>query len=143
MVGFIYRTIGNYIESNSGHCEAFTAPLDVRLFSDEETVLQPDILVVCDPGRTGDKYIDGAPDLVIEVVSPTNPGHDYVRKLDLYIRAGVREYWIVDPDEKKVVVYMTGGDDGKDVTMQIYSFNDDIPVHIYDGNLTISLADFD
>ncbi len=140
--GATFTALRNFIYSRNGRCEAFNAPLDVKLYEDEDTMVQPDVFVVCDPDKVGDKHIDGAPDLVIEIVFPTNPGHDYIRKLDLYMKAGVREYWIVDPEEKRIVVYIPGVGDDRDITMHIYSFKDDVPVFIYDGQLKINLSEF-
>ena len=131
-----------YIRDNKGDCRVFIPPLDVKLFKKEDTILQPDVLVVCDPKKIGEKRVDGAPDLVIEVVSPANPGHDYIRKLELYLKAGVREYWIVDPEEKRVVVYIPGTGEDRDLSGRIYRFDQDIPVFIYKGELTINLKQF-
>ena len=140
--GFLSFEIERYVRDNKCECEVFIAPLDVKLFKKEETMVQPDVLVVCDPKKIGEKYIKGAPDLVIEVVSPANPGHDYIRKLELYLRAGVREYWIVDPEEKRVVVYIPGTGEDRDLSGRIYRFDQDIPVFIYKGELTINLKQF-
>jgi len=87
-------------------CELFTAPFDVRLNvnEDDDTVCQPDLLVVCDHSKLDGKCCNGAPDLVIEISSPSTARHDRVIKLRLYQKAGVREYWIVDPETKTVQV---------------------------------------
>lgn len=143
IVVYLLMTIGSYIKSKKDSCEVFTAPLDVKLFENEDTILQPDVLVVCDPKKITDKRVEGAPDLAIEVVSSSNPGHDYIRKLDLYMKAGVREYWIVDPTEKRIVVYIPGTADDKEITVQFFGFSDEVPVYIYDNELRISLAEFD
>ena len=82
----------------------YTSPFDVCLFQDERTVVQPDVLVVCNKDILTDKGCTGAPDWVIEVISESNSSHDYVRKLMQYQKAGVREYWIVDPYQSKVTV---------------------------------------
>ena len=92
-------------------CRVLIAPLDVRLpRSDEtdaavDTVVQPDLLVVCDPARIDERGVRGAPDWIIEVLSPATAAHDQVRKRDLYERAGVREYWLVHPTDRIVTVY--------------------------------------
>lgn len=67
--------------------------------------VEPDISVICDPEKLTDKGCTGAPDWIIEIISPGNPEHDYIRKLNLYADAGVREYWIVDPRDRKILVY--------------------------------------
>jgi Uma2 family endonuclease len=90
-------------------CDVYAAPFDVKLSADEEddrpTIVQPDITVICDPAKLTDQGVTGAPDLVIEIVSPDSGFHDRGRKFDLYRDSGVREYWIVDPDERVVEVY--------------------------------------
>jgi Uma2 family endonuclease len=92
-------------------CRVLIAPLDVRLPSGDEadaaadTVVQPDLLVVCDPARIDERGVRGAPDWIIEVLSPATAAHDQVVKRDLYERAGVREYWLVHPTDRIVTVY--------------------------------------
>ncbi len=99
---------GQLYEFLKGHpCKAFYAPFDVRLDADKEddTVVQPDIVVICDQSKLDDKGCKGAPDLVVEIVSPSSSRHDKVRKFNKYLVAGVKEYWIVDPGDKTVMVY--------------------------------------
>lgn len=93
-------------------CELFAAPFDVRLadstaVSDNyvETVVQPDIIVVCDPSKIDSRGCNGAPDLIIEITSPSTGKNDLTIKFDLYQRHGVKEYWIVHPDEQTVMVF--------------------------------------
>ena len=93
-------------------CRVVSAPFAVRLFEKEgdrpedvKTVVQPDIAVICDRAKIDRIGCKGAPDLVIEILSPSNRRHDQIKKMDLYWRAGVREYWIVDPEEKTVLTY--------------------------------------
>jgi Uma2 family endonuclease len=91
-------------------CRAFISPLDVRPFPEEDnsddTVVQPDLLVVCDKGKIAKGSINGAPDLVIEVVSPSNSEKELLLKFQMYLESGVREYWLVYPEEKRVLVYL-------------------------------------
>jgi Uma2 family endonuclease len=100
------RQIANYLHGKP--CRVFSAPFDVRLFFEEDenddTVVQPDISVICDPKKLGPEGCRGAPNLVIEILSPSNSGIEYLRKLNLYLKAGVREFWIVSPDDKTVQV---------------------------------------
>lgn len=123
----------DYIQSKGGSCEAFFAPLDVQLDCDEWTMMQPDLLVVCDPDQVKDWGIWGAPDFVLEVVSPSSRNNDKLLKLKKYRNAGVREYWIVDLEEKLVIAYRFGEEN----TFGIYGFENKVPVWIYDGDLEI------
>jgi len=84
-------------------CTPFIAPLDVRL--SETDVVQPDILIVCDEKKIQDNYIDGAPDVAIEVISPGSLKHDRLRKFNLYARFGVQEYWLVSPQNTLVEIF--------------------------------------
>ncbi|AYD39596.1 Uma2 family endonuclease [Clostridium fermenticellae] len=127
--------INNYIKSNNGNCKVYSAPFDVFLSNDDNinncrNIIQPDISVICDKNKLDDKGCMGAPDLIIEIVSPFNPSNDYIRKLALYDLYKVREYWIVNPMKKSILVYRL------DDTMhygapEIYSFTDKIKVGIY------------
>lgn len=125
---FLDRTIGNYIIDNNGYCEIFPAPFSVHLFNDDKKYLEPDLSVICDPNKLNDKGCFGAPDWIIEIVSPHSKRMDYYTKLALYRTASVREYWIVDPLRKSIIVYDMEHDDGP----ILYSFNDKIKVNIYD-----------
>lgn len=124
----LYMIINNYIKSNRGRCEAYYAPFAVKLFDDSKTIVEPDISVICDPDKLTDKGCSGAPDWIVEVASPTNTAHDYVRKLNLYVKAGVREYWIVDPMVKEISVYYFE----QSSFPTSYTFEDKVKVNIYD-----------
>lgn len=102
---FLSKKIANFIDGKNGSCKVYPAPFAVKLFNDSKSIVEPDISVICDRGKLTDKGCSGAPDWIIEIVSPGNPGHDYVRKLNLYADAGVREYWIVDPLSETISVY--------------------------------------
>jgi Uma2 family endonuclease len=90
-------------------CRAFHAPFDVRLFYEEDesddTVVQPDLVVICDPQKLGEEGCRGAPDMVVEILSPSNTAIEMQRKLLLYKEAQIREYWIVDPKNKHISIY--------------------------------------
>ena len=110
ILGELYLQLGNYLKGKK--CKAYFAPFDVRLFEKEEdhpknvdTVVQPDLMVVCDQNKVDRHGVHGAPDLVIEIISNSSRRLDRLTKLNLYQRAGVREYWIVDPDSCVVSVY--------------------------------------
>ncbi|MDR2028022.1 MAG: Uma2 family endonuclease [Treponema sp.] len=98
------RQMGNYLQGKP--CRVRPAPYDVRLFyaedGSDDTVVQPDISVICDEKKRGPEGCRGAPDLVVEILSPSNTADEYVRKFNLYMKAGVREYWIVAPASKTV-----------------------------------------
>ena len=104
VLGKIHVQIGNFLRDKS--CEVFFAPIDVRLNADtkDDIVVQPDLIVVCDKSKIDRKCILGAPDLIIEVLSPSSASHDTIRKFMLYLNSGVREYWILDPDTGSVIV---------------------------------------
>ena len=125
----LHVTIGQYIREKGGSCEVYPAPFAVRLFGDDKTVVEPDISVICDPDKLTDKGCNGAPDWVIEIISPSTSSHDYIRKLNLYADAGVREYWIVNPIDRSVYVYLLEGDD---FMTTAYTFKDKVRVNIYD-----------
>ena len=139
ILGELYTAINNYIKSKSGSCRVFPAPFAVKLRKDKENIVEPDISVICDRSKLTDKGCCGAPDWIIEIVSPGNPGHDYVRKLNLYNDAGVREYWIVDPRTERVFVYYLGQ---ADFQMEAYTFQDKIKVNIY-NDLWIDFRELD
>ena len=96
--------LNSYIRNSNGACRVFHAPFDVKLSDTPLTVVQPDIMIICDKDKLDGKRCNGAPDFIIEIVSPNNPADDYIRKLYYYEHAGVREYWIVDPRRKTVSV---------------------------------------
>lgn len=126
---YLSRVIGNYIESQDGECEVYTAPFAVFLNEEKNTnYLEPDLFVVCDPSKLGEDGCHGAPDWVIEIVSPTSRPRDYMKKMLKYGTACVREYWIVDPEKKITTVYGFEKE-----TMEEYPFGEAVPVGIYDG----------
>ncbi|MCD8217133.1 MAG: Uma2 family endonuclease [Clostridiales bacterium] len=118
----------NYIKGKSGACSVFPAPFDVKLNDAPLTIVQPDIIVVCDKDKLDGKRCNGAPDFVIEIVSPGNPSDDYIRKLYYYKIYGVREYWIVDPGRKTVTVNCFE----KNLISITYPFSSSIRVNIYE-----------
>ena len=129
IVGEIFRKIGNYLEGKP--CRAFISPLDVVLFEkvkkNSQNVFQPDVFVICDPKKISKNRIYGAPDLVIEIVSPSSETFDYFKKFWLYMKYGVKEYWIINPDTKQIFAHINGEEDTKK-----YSFDDKIKAGIFD-----------
>lgn len=122
LVGGLYRILGEHIDAKKLPCVAIVAPFAVNLFADDSTFVEPDMLVVCDKNKLSDRACEGAPDLVVEVVSPSSRHMDYAKKNALYSEAGVREYWIVDPERRRTTVYRYE----EDAAPQILPF--DVPV---------------
>ena len=125
--------------------KVYPAPLDVRLFPKNDdgdtTVLQPDIIVVCDPEKITDKGCVGAPTLVVEILSPSNRGHDTLRKYDKYQKAGVPEYWVVDPENKILEVFLlTGGENHGEYRRKGYGPDESVSITVLPG-CTINLKD--
>lgn len=127
LVSQFTKVIGNYIDARHGDCEVYPAPFAVFLNEDDRNYVEPDISVICDKDKLDDRGCVGAPDWIIEITSPSNPQMDYGIKLFKYRTAGVREYWIVNPLKKTVMVF----DLEKDEKSNQYNFDDDIPVGIY------------
>lgn len=125
-----------YLKSKKGPCRVFHAPFDVKLNDTPLTIVQPDLMIICDKDKLDGKRCNGAPDFIIEIVSPGNPSDDYIRKPFYYKTAGVREYWIVDPRRKTVTVNYF---EGNLLNVQ-YSFEATVKVGIYE-DLYINFAD--
>lgn len=128
--------LNSYVKNSQGICRVFHAPFDVKLSDRPLTIVQPDLMIVCDKNKLDGKRCNGAPDFIIEIVSPGNPSDDYIRKPYYYKNAGVREYWIVDPRRKTVTVDYF---EGNMLNIQ-YSFDSTIKVNIYD-DLYINFPD--
>ncbi len=119
--------IEDYIRRRNGDCEVFPAPFAVFLNADDTNYLEPDISVICDKDKITDEGCQGAPDWIVEIVSPSSRPMDYNKKLFKYRTAGVREYWIVDPTKKQITVYNFEHDDFEE-----YSFSDKVKAGIYE-----------
>lgn len=131
------RQFANYLEGKK--CKAYHAPFDVRLFEKEgdapedvDTVVEPDLVVICDPSKLDDRGCKGAPDMVVEILSPSTQRHDRLVKLGLYQRAGVREYWIVNPEDQTVQVMLLDGD-GVLQLHEVYDRQGVAKVNVLDG----------
>lgn len=129
-------TLRDYIKKNGGPCKVYPAPFAVFLNEDDRNYVEPDISVICDSSKVDNRGYQGAPDFIIEIVSPSSQRMDYLTKLFKYRTAGVREYWIVNPLQRTVQVYSF---EGTEDSIQ-YSFDDEITVTIY-GDLKICVAD--
>ena len=101
-------------------------------------MVEPDVMIICDKNKLHKNYVVGAPDLVVEVVSKTSISHDKIRKLNLYYESKVREYWIVDPIENEILIYYFSESDFKKSS---YTFEDKVPVNIYDKKLKIDFKE--
>ena len=126
---YLSKIIANYIDSKKGACKVYPAPFAVKLIYDKSNIAEPDISVICDRDKLTDKGCLGAPDWIIEIVSPSDPKHDYITKLNLYNNAGVREYWIVDPMYSRVYVYSM---EANNFYVNSYSFHDTIKAGIFE-----------
>lgn len=136
ILGELHTAINNYIKSKNGTCKVYPAPFAVNLNADDKIWVEPDISVICDQNKLSDQGCKGAPDWIIEIVSPSSSRADYMIKLFKYRTAGVREYWIVNPMKKAVQIYIFEGEEDSN----LFSFDDEIPVYVLDG-LTIKITD--
>lgn len=129
--------IYNRIKSKGGKCKVFPAPFAVMLKNDNRNYLEPDISVICDLDKMDEKGCHGAPDWVVEIVSPSSISVDYYRKLEFYHKAGVREYWIVDYEQKSITVYNLE----QEMKSQWYDFKDIVKSHVF-GELSVDFSEF-
>jgi Uma2 family endonuclease len=133
------RQMGNYLRGKP--CKVRPAPYDVRLFYEEDesddTVVQPDISVICDEAKRGPEGCRGAPDLVVEILSPSNTMEEMFRKFNLYLRAGVREYWIVSAESKTVQAFVLQNGVYRE---KVYDSGASLPSLVLEG-LSVTLAD--
>jgi len=128
------------IRRNKGECEVFYAPFDVRFpkqgetaYDRIDTVVQPDICVICDPSKIDERGCCGAPDMIVEILSPSTLKKDTTEKFALYEESGVKEYWIVHPKDKAITVFLL--QDGKYDAGTLYELEGKVPVHIFDNYL--------
>jgi Uma2 family endonuclease len=134
ILGALAREFLNYFHNK--RCKPFLSPIDVKL--SEEDIVQPDIVVVCDEKQIRETHIEGAPALVIEILSPSSAMQDRMRKMHLYAKAGVKEYWIVTPHPSMVEVFLL---DGKNFRFQMAFDRDDVLTSALFKNLEISLKE--
>lgn len=134
--GSLYAEIYNYIQMKKGNCEVYAAPFAVFLNKDSHNYVEPDISVICDKDKLSNRGCEGAPDWIIEIVSPSSQRMDYGVKLFKYRTAKVREYWIVNPITKTIQTYSFEGEEDS----HQYTFEDSIQVHIFD-ELIIKIDD--
>lgn len=135
ILGWMYLEIANHIRDRKGKCRVRLSPYAVFLMNDDKNYVEPDLLVMCNPERIEKDGVHGAVDWAVEIVSPSSRTMDYKRKVAAYERAGVKEYWIIDPQKKTVSVYNLE----RGWTPTTYSFEDRVPSGIVEG-LTIDFA---
>lgn len=142
VAGALYRIFGNYLQGKA--CRVFIAPLDVLLTEGQEpdeqipTVIQPDVFVVCDKYKLDKRCCKGAPDLIIEVLSPATARKDRKEKFLLYEKHSVKEYWLVEPDTKLVTVFTLK--DGQYGRPDIYCDEEEMKTSLF-ADLTVKLAE--
>ena len=135
VAGEVYHQLRNQLDGKP--CRPYIAPVDVRLPRNDDadaaidTVVQPDVLVVCDPAKIDRRGVRGAPDWLLEVLSPSTAAHDQIAKRRTYERAGVREYWLVHPSDRTLTVYVL--DNGQYGRPEIYELKDATPIGVLPG----------
>lgn len=135
--GKIYIGLDAYISRKKGACIPVISPIDVQLDCDDKTMVEPDVVVVCDRDKIINRCVYGAPDFVVEVLLPSSTKRDSAIKLRKYKEAGVKEYWMVDPYKKKVIVY----DWTQSEIPKVYGFESKVPVGIFGGECEIDFAE--
>lgn len=136
LVAQLTKIIGNYIDKHRGDCEVIPSPFAVNLDADDKDWVEPDVSVICDKNKLTDRGCSGAPDWIIEIVSPGSRKMDYNKKTFLYSETGVREYWVVDPEKERTTIYHFE----EDAAPTISPFDQDLVVGIYE-DLTINIAE--
>ena len=136
----IAMELRTFVKKNNGKCKVLPAPFDIQLNKDNKTMVQPDVVVICEKDRINKNRGYGAPDMVVEILSPSTTRKDWGIKLAKYLEAGVREYWIVDPLKRIIVVFYCENDS---VGPEIYNFDSQVPVHIWDGKCKVDFSKID
>ncbi len=134
----IWLQLKLHVKNNKGRSIVTIAPCDVHLTeNDNKTLMQPDLFITCDRSKIVNGRIKGAPDFVLEVLSPTTKKKDHSIKLQKYLEAGVREYWLIDQDKQKVIVYLLE----EDIDTFLYTFDDKIPVAIWNNECYVDMKE--
>lgn len=137
---FVTEILGefrNHVIKNKGTCLPLAAPVDVQLNEDNITMVEPDILILCDKDKLRKNKIFGAPDLTVEIVSKSSGSYDRITKLSQYMNAGVREYWIIDTFTDEILVYFFE----ESYAPKRYGFNDKVPVNIWNGECVVNFEE--
>lgn len=135
ILGTVFAAMQNYISSKGGACLPMMAPVDVRLDCDDKTMVQPDVLILCDKSKICKWGINGAPDFCLEIISESTSRKDYIKKLQKYTEAGVKEYWIIDPLRKVLLTYNWKDD----YLPHMYPLEGQAGLALYDEELQIDL----
>ncbi len=143
IAGEVYYQLKSYIYAKKAKCRTYISPIDVKL--DSRTVVQPDVIILCDKSKRDEYRLYSAPDFVLEVLSPSSKRRDCILKPAKYMQSGVREYWIADPQKETVTVHLFGRewnaeDDFATVT---YTFDEKVPVSIWKGECSIDFSVLD
>lgn len=133
----LFTELNLFVRSQNGECMVYNAPFDVQLDRDDKTMIEPDIVVVCDREKLKRFGLYGEPDMIVEILSPVTRRKDITIKFRKYLDAGVKEYWLVYPEEKKIVAYH---DLQGDQIPTVYTFEDKVPVHIWSD---LCMVDFE
>jgi len=130
ILGNLFHQLYEHLKDKS--CKAYVAPLDVRLNADthDDTVVQPDLIIICDRSVIDKAGIKGVPEMVVEVLSPSTSRYDRTLKFNTYLNAGIREYWIVEPTDKTLAVNILENDN---YILHAYTDEDTAPVHVLEG----------
>ena len=137
ILGDLYILFRECTAQHAPHCDVYLSPCDVRLDKDNYTMVQPDLMVICREYDPNAIRYEGAPDLTLEILSPSSRHKDMILKLYKYKKAGVREYWIVDPQNQNVIVHML---QEEDYPPRIYGFDQVIPIGISEGKCSIDFS---
>lgn len=141
----IHGLLRDFLKKKKGPCMPLMSPVDVQLDQDDKTILQPDVMVVCDRSKLSRTRVAGAPDFLVEVLSPSTRAKDMMIKLQKYKNAGVKEYWMVDSKKETVIQYLFGApceeEPEGDVTLRVYSFDEPVPLELFGGELKIVFRD--
>jgi len=141
IVGEISYAFKDYVKKKKGDCRIFGAGIDVRLDCDDRTIVIPDITVACKKDNFTEQYLNGAPDLAVEVLSPSTKKKDMTIKLNKYTAAGVREYWIVDPQKETIVVYKFIPEEEGEMEVSFYTFENQVPVGIFNNECIVDFKE--
>ena len=137
IISKLWKKFDNYIDSQSGNCIAMFSPMDVQLDCDDKTILQPDIFILCNRDKLKHNVVYGAPDLVVEVLSPSTQNKDIKIKTVKYRKARVKEYWMINPQTKQICVHIFI----PNIETTLYSFEDKIPVGVWDGKCVVDFKE--